>query len=294
MNALIYSSSLAAAFLGGVLALFAPCCVVSLLPTFAAAALQQRGTRLVISTTVFAAGVATVLLPIVLGMGALGQVLGKFHSTVFFVVGLFLLGLGFYVLSGRNFMLPMPAIRPRPAVQGSAGAVYVLGVVSGVASSCCAPVLVGVAAMSALSSSAIGAVGLGLSYVFGMVFPLFAAVLLWDRLRLGERSLLARGGGRVALGNVSLAWTDALAGMMFAVMGGLSTYLGITGQGTYTPGWLAAFNRWAGGQAGDLATVLRGVPPGTEAVVLLVLATGIFFALRSAWRDSAGASRRDH
>ena len=34
MNALVYTSSLAAAFLGGILALFAPCCVVSLLPTF--------------------------------------------------------------------------------------------------------------------------------------------------------------------------------------------------------------------------------------------------------------------
>ena len=292
MNALVYSSSLVAAFFGGILALFAPCCVVSLLPTFAAAALQQRGLRLVASTVVFAAGVATVLLPIVLGIGALGQVLGRFHSEVFLVVGLFLLGLGVYVLSGRGFMLPMPTIGSRSASQSRMGGIYILGVVSGIASSCCAPVLVGVVAMSALASSTLGAVGLGLSYIFGMVFPLFAAVLLWDRLHLGERRLFARGARRIVVGKVSLVWTDALAGIMFAVMGSLSTYLGITGQGTYTPGWLTAFNRWAGGQAGNLAMALRGVPVAIQALVLLALAAGIFWAVRSAWHGSGGGDSR--
>ncbi len=293
MNALVYSSSLVAAFLGGVLALFAPCCVVSLLPTFTAAALQQRGLRLVASTAVFAAGVATVLLPIVLGIGALGQVLGRFHSQVFLVVGLFLLGLGIYVLSGRGFMLPMPTIGRRSTSQSRMGGVYVLGVVSGIASSCCAPVLIGVVAMSALASSTVGAVGLGLSYIFGMVFPLFLAVILWERLHLGERRLFARGTKRIALGKVSLVWTDALAGIMFVIMGGLSSYLGVTGQGTYTPGWLTAFNRWAGGQAGNLAMALRGVPTIVQALVLLVLAAGIFFAVRSAWHGSDGGSDQD-
>ena len=293
MNALVYSSSLVAAFLGGILALFAPCCVVSLLPTFTAAALQQRGLRLVASTAVFAAGVATVLLPIVLGIGALGQVLGRFHSQVFLVVGLFLLGLGIYVLSGRGFMLPMPTIGRRSTSQSRMGGVYVLGVVSGIASSCCAPVLIGVVAMSALASSTVGAVGLGLSYIFGMVFPLFLAVILWERLHLGERRLFARGAKRIAVGRVSLVWTDALAGIMFVIMGVLSSYLGITGQGTYTPGWLTAFNRWAGGQAGNLAMALRGVPIIVQALMLLALAGGIFFAVRSAWHGSGGASDQD-
>jgi cytochrome c biogenesis protein CcdA len=286
MNALVYSSSLVASFLGGVLALFAPCCVVSLLPTFTAAALQQRGLRLVATTTVFAAGVATVLLPIVLGIGALGQVLGRFHSQVFLVVGLFLLGLGIYVLSGRGFMLPMPTVRSRPTSPSRVGGVYVLGVVSGIASSCCAPVLIGVVAMSALASSTIGAVGLGLSYIFGMVFPLFVFVILWERLHLGERRLFAWGTKRIALGKVSLVWTDALAGVIFVIMGGLSSYLGITGQGTYTPGWFIAFNRWAVGQAGNLAMALRGVPIILQALVLLILAGSIIWAVHASWHGS--------
>ncbi len=46
MNTLIYSSSLLTAFLGGVLALFAPCCIVSLLPTYVAATLRVGRWRL--------------------------------------------------------------------------------------------------------------------------------------------------------------------------------------------------------------------------------------------------------
>jgi cytochrome c-type biogenesis protein len=61
MNALVYSSSLAAAFLGGILALFAPCCIVSLLPTFVGAALERRRLSLPLMVTIFAAGIATVM-----------------------------------------------------------------------------------------------------------------------------------------------------------------------------------------------------------------------------------------
>jgi len=83
VNALVYSSSLAAAFLGGIIALFAPCCVVSLLPMFVGAALQRGRVQLPVTTALFAAGVAAVLLPVVLGVGALGQVFAAHHRPCF-------------------------------------------------------------------------------------------------------------------------------------------------------------------------------------------------------------------
>lgn len=284
MNALVYGSSLTAAFLGGILALFAPCCVVSLLPTFVAASLQQKRRRLIVSTVVYAAGVAVVLLPIVLGIGALGQLLGRFHREVFLVVGLFLVGLGLYACSGRGFMLPMPMLRSKAGSRSGAGGVFVLGVLSGMASSCCAPVLVGVVAMSALARSVVGALGLGLAYVFGMVFPLLLATLLWERLHLGEQRLFSSGAKRLRIGGWSAGWTDVVAGGMFLLMGGLSLYLAVTGQGTYTPGWLVAFNRWATGEAGDLAATLRGVPTGVQALVLVALAAALAWAAYAAWQ----------
>ena len=59
--------------------------------------------------------------------------------------------------------------------------VYSLGIFSGIASSCCAPVLAGVIALASVAASFWLALGLGTAYVFGMVAPLFLIALLWDR-----------------------------------------------------------------------------------------------------------------
>src|SRR5260370_22003345 len=160
MNALVYSSSLVAAFLGGVLALFAPCCVVSLLPTFVGAALERGRLRLPAMAAIFAAGIASVMLPIVLGVGLLGQLLAAQHRVIFFVVGLFLVLLALQVLSGRPWSLPFPMLRLR--VSGSTpGGIFALGLTAGLANSRCPPVLAGGGAPSPLPSFVPGARGPG-------------------------------------------------------------------------------------------------------------------------------------
>jgi cytochrome c-type biogenesis protein len=282
VNALIYSSSLVAAFLGGILALFAPCCIVSLMPAYLAAALRRGGWQLATMTLLFSAGVALVLLPIVLGIGALSQVLGQYHREVYFVVGLLLALLGLFALSGRGWLLPLPMLStPVKAGQGDAGGVLLLGVVSGFASSCCAPVLVGVLALTALSPSVLTAAGLGLAYVFGMVFPLLLAAALWERLGLDQRTLTRLGARRFAFGAWSAKVTDAVAGLMFLAMGTLALYLAFSGQSTYTPDFLLAFNRWASGILADVALRLQGVPLVVQGVGLLLIAVAV---IRFAWR----------
>lgn len=282
MNALVYSSSLAAAFLGGMLALFAPCCVVSLLPNFVAISIRRGLRRLPFTTVIFAAGVATVLLPIVLGIGALGQLLGSFHSAIFFAVGGFLILLGLFTLAGRNLILPTPAM----SSVSSAGGVYSIGLVSGVASSCCAPVVVGVIAMSALAGSTFGALGLGLAYVFGMVFPLFIATILWQRLRLAERMQMLRRIPRLALGGRDVSWNDAVAGGMFIAIGTVSVVLAATGQASFAPGPLAAWDRWTTGRVADIAIALGGLPVWLQAAGLTALLIATVFGLNKAWRSS--------
>ena len=280
MNALVYSSSLAASFLGGILALFAPCCIVSLLPTFIGTAAARGRQRLPITALVFAVGVAVVLLPVVLGVGALGQVFAAQRRIIFFLVGIFLALLGVGLLSGRQWMLPMPTLRLRVGGD-SAGSVFLLGLVSGIASSCCAPVVVGVVALSALANSVAGALGLGLSYVFGMVFPLFLAALFWDRLPAG-----AAGWRPISLqiGNRRIPWSELVAGVMFLAIAAGALYLALTGQMSYSPSWLTAWNRWATERAGDLAAALRGLPLPVQAGLLVVLATSVALPLFSAWR----------
>lgn len=283
MNALVYSSSLAASFLGGIVALFAPCCIVSLLPMFVGAALQRGRAQLPVTTGLFAAGVAVVLLPVVLGVGALGQLFAAHHRIVYLLVGTFLVFLGVLTLAGRRWMLPMPELSLRTAGSGP-GTVFVLGVTAGIASSCCAPVLAGVVAMSALAASIAGALGLGLTYVFGMVFPLMLAALLWERLRLDERLPSGARAPRLRLGGRAIPWTDAVAGAMFLGVGSIALALAATGRSTYTPDALAAWNRWAIGAAADLAAALQGVPVAGQALLLAVLAAVLGTAVYSASR----------
>ncbi len=281
VNALVYSSSLAASFLGGILALFAPCCVVSLLPTFIGTAAARGRQRLPITALVFAAGVAAVLLPVVLGVGALGQVFAAQRRIIFFLVGIFLALLAMGMLTGRQWMLAMPTLRVRVGGD-SASSVFLLGLVSGIASSCCAPVVVGVVALSALANSVPGALGLGLSYAFGMVFPLFLAALFWDRLPAGATRWRLR---RLQVGNHRIPWSELVAGVMFLAIAAGALYLALTGQMSYSPEWLTAWNRWATERAGDLAAGLRGLPLPLQAGLLLLLAAAVGVPLFSAWRS---------
>lgn len=280
MNALVYSSSMVASFMGGILALFAPCCVVSLLPTFIGSAAARGRQRLPITALVFAAGVAAILLPVVLGVGALGQVFAAQRRIIFFLVGIFLAVLGVGMLAGRQWMLPMPALRVR-VTGDSAGSVFVLGLVSGIASSCCAPVVVGVVALSALANSVPGALGLGLSYVFGMVFPLFLAALFWDRLPAGAVRWRPR---PLQIGNHPIPWSDLVAGVMFLAIAAGALFLAITGRMSYSPAWLTSWNRWATERAADLAAALRGVPVPIQAGILLLIAAAVGLPLLGAWR----------
>src|SRR3989304_5505244 len=112
MDPALFSTSTVAAFLGGMIALAAPCCVTFLLPAYLASAFRARG-ALLDMTLVFALGVAALLLPITLGVAALSRLLNEYHGEVFIIGGVFLLFLGVWSLAGKNLSLPL-----RPATLG--------------------------------------------------------------------------------------------------------------------------------------------------------------------------------
>jgi cytochrome c biogenesis protein CcdA len=172
---LLLSTTILASFLGGVVALLAPCCVSVMLPAYFASTFQRRS-RIVGMTLVFAAGVGTVILPVALGASAL----------VFSIGGAAMIIGGFAMLAGWKFSLPMLSLPARTG--GGVGSVYSLGVFSGAASACCAPVLAGVAAVSGAASSFPTALAVGVAYVFGMVAPLSAPRLGLGPPRLGRRA----------------------------------------------------------------------------------------------------------
>src|SRR2546422_9339564 len=137
-SSLFFGGSVIAALLAGSVALFAPCCISVMLPAYFATAFQNRRT-LVAMTFLFAAGIATVILPIAVGAHAVQRVLTSQHTIIYTAMGAALLLLAGYLLAGGKLHLPMPGRRS----SGKAGplSVYTLGIFSGATSSCCAPVL---------------------------------------------------------------------------------------------------------------------------------------------------------
>lgn len=186
---LLTTGSIIAAFLAGGVALFAPCCIVFLAPSYLAGAVKNRRWRLLPLTFIFAAGLALVLVPITLGMSLLSGAIARYHGPLYIAGGLLMIALAVLALSGKMWSLPS-ALRAPDTSRGDSASFFALGVFSGVASSCCAPVLAGVMTLSVLSGSPAGGLALGLAYVFGMVFPLFVMALIWDKAKLGEKKLL--------------------------------------------------------------------------------------------------------
>ncbi len=244
MGDLLTTGSVLAAFFAGGVALFAPCCIVFLAPSYMAVAVKNRRWRLLPLTFVFAAGLALVLVPITLGMSLVASAIANYHQALYYAGGALMLALAAFSLSGRMMSLPS-FLRAPDTRRGDSASFFALGVFSGIASSCCAPVLAGVMTLSALSGSALGGLTLGLAYTFGMVFPLFVMALAWDRYRLGERSWLRakplriRVAGRVlATNTINLAVAVA-----FAVMGGFVIWLANSAQMTGGPGFQVAIGK---------------------------------------------------
>lgn len=277
MGTLLTTGSILAAFFAGAVALFSPCCIVFLFPAYLASAVKNRRWTLLPLTFVFAIGLAAVLLPVTLGVGLVMTSVRRFHTPLYVVGGLLMLTLAVLSLLGRSWNLPR-FVRTPDVEQGDTASVFALGVFSGVASSCCAPVMAGVMALSALSGTTAGAASLGLAYVFGMVFPLFLMALLWDRLNLGQRRLFQAKPVRLRiLGRVVNTNTMNVAiAIAFGLMGGFVLFLAANGNTTGAPGFQLAIGR---ALTRVSANVLRWLDPVPEPILglgLLALAALLF------------------
>jgi cytochrome c biogenesis protein CcdA len=217
---LLQGGSILAAFFAGAVALFAPCCIVFLAPSYLAAAVKNRRWRLLPLTFVFTAGLALVLIPITLGVNLLAGAIAKFHGPLYWGGGLLMIAIGLFAVSGRMWSMPS-MLRSPDVTRADSATFFSLGVFSGIASSCCAPVLAGVMTLSALSGSAVGALALGLAFVFGMVIPLFVMALIWDGAGLRRRSWLRAKGFRIRLGRrtIHTNTVNLAVGVAFTAMG---------------------------------------------------------------------------
>ena len=214
---ILFETSIIASFLGGMLALFAPCCITFMLPAYFAYTFKQKK-AILLMTFVFFLGVASILVPIGLGISWLSQLFKGYHRQVFYLGGALMLFLSYLSFSGKKFSLPFktpPLLKKHDIIS-----VFGLGLFSGLASSCCAPVLAGVLTLTALSAGTFQALILSLVYVFGMVFPLFILAYFWDSFNFAE-SKLVKGIGR---------HTNVITGVVFLSLGIYILYLATTNQ----------------------------------------------------------------
>lgn len=79
-----------------------------------------------------------------------------------------------------------------------------------------------------------------------------------------------------------LLWSDAMAAVMFLGIGGMALYIAYTGQSTYLPSWLVAWNSWATGVAADLAAGLKGVPVVAQVAGWAELGSAVVWAMSQA------------
>ena len=183
-----------------------------------------------------------------------------------------MLGLALYTLLGGQVHLPMPGRR----AGGKAGpfGVYSLGVFSGVASSCCAPVLAGVIALSGIASSFAMALGLGTAYVFGMVAPLFAISLLWERYDWRSSRLFQPRSYTWRLGPLrrTVTGTNLASGLLLAVMGVGAIWNGLTNEAMpAATGWQARLSASLQHYGQLISNALAWIPGWAAGVVLVVL-----------------------
>lgn len=224
----LFQLSLLASFIAGMVALFAPCCITFLLPAYFANVFKEKR-RVVLMTFIYSLGIFTVMVPVVLGAKALSQMFFNLHDQTYIIGGLFLIFVGFGALLG--FKLPMPHFNFTKQADDPLST-YVLGVISGITSACCAPVLIGVLALSSLTPSMVQSLLVGFFYVLGMVTPLYLASLFIDKRNFLEKPIFRKPIREVVfLGKTHMiTFSNLVSFAMFVGIGILTIFLSLSGK----------------------------------------------------------------
>jgi cytochrome c biogenesis protein CcdA len=230
---IMFIISILGSFLGGMAALFAPCCVTILFPLYLGTIFKQTS-RVLLMTAIFGLGIAAVLLPISLGVSFLAEFFHNYHREFYIFGGIMLLLVGLTLAFKIKMPMPrfkQPEISQQDGKIGLAGA-FGLGIFSGIASACCAPVLAGSLTLAVISGTFLKAFIVSMFYVLGMVVPLFVLAFFWKKLKFSDLKIFE--GGKLKI----------IAGVVFALVGIMIFYLGITGNQWWAPEWQVGFSDW--------------------------------------------------
>jgi cytochrome c biogenesis protein CcdA len=216
-------------FVAGMVALFAPCCFSYLLPAYFGNIFKEKK-RVILMTLVYSLGIFVVMLPVVLGARVLSGLIFRLHDQTYILGSLFMIVVA--MLAFLGIKLPMPNFTRQQTVRPDVVSTFTLGLFAGVTSSCCAPVLLGVLTLSALTPSMSMSLLVGAVYVLGMVAPLYAASFFIDKHRLLERPWLKRQVTSLSLGKkvYPIFVANIIAGVTFLLAGTAMLWLTLAGK----------------------------------------------------------------
>lgn len=133
-------------------------------------------------TFIFAVGLASILVPVNLGLRFIISFFDSFHSQIYYLGSLFLIAMGVMTLKPFFHLPQFFHVKLKVEKKITTGSVFGLGLMSGITSSCCAPVLFAAVTLTTLSPSLLQAFIVSLAYVLGIVFPLFLLSLGYEQL----------------------------------------------------------------------------------------------------------------
>lgn len=176
----LFGISLTASFLAGVLALFAPCCITFLFPSYLGTIFKEQK-RVMYYTLIFALGLAFVLVPIALGIRFAIFFLDAYHTPIYYLGALVMILMGVMTIKPifhipQFFHVSSPQNKKLNTVS-----IFGLGLMSGLTSACCAPVLFAAVTLTSLSPSFFQALFVSLAYVTGIVMPLFIMSMFYEK-----------------------------------------------------------------------------------------------------------------
>lgn len=211
---------LLSAFLGGMLALLSPCSAL-LLPAFFASTVGS-GPRLYIHGLVFYLGLALVLVPAGLGMGAVGLFLATQRDLIVLVAALMLIIMGILYFFGVGFDLArwipgMSKLQHRASGGKGLLKTLALGALGGVSGFCAGPILGAMLTLAAVQGDAVSGGVLLAVYGAGMVVPMFILARIWNRLGASGRNKLR--GRTVKLFGRELHVISMATGILLIVVG---------------------------------------------------------------------------
>ena len=180
MNNFLFGVSLTASFLAGALALFAPCCITFLFPSYLGTIFKE-GKKVMFYTIIFALGLSAILIPVALGLRFFIFFFDAYHKEIYYLGGLFLIFMGIMTIKPLIHLPQLFHVKTDAQKKINVFSVFGLGLMSGLSSSCCAPVLFAAVTLTTLSPSLFQALIVSSAYVLGIVFPLFLISLFYTK-----------------------------------------------------------------------------------------------------------------